>query len=119
VVAIEVTRAGTIELLSRTRRQSFPLPQLVRVRGSTSTAGRSIQGLIGRTRHRIVLEFRDPQGKAVERAIPVWGRWDGSLTALVARLQELTPEIDASSFWGWRPAGPARGTTGSFDPPAR
>jgi len=109
IVAIEVTRSGAIDFLSRTKRESFPVTSIVRVEGSTSQGWIGYPVIADRTLHRVELAFADANAKEVVRAIEVWGRGDNSLTTLVSRLEELNPRLDASKFWSWRPGGPARG----------
>jgi len=79
IVAIEVTRSGNIDLLSRTKRESFPVTALVRVEGSTSEGSMGYPVIADRTRHLVELAFADghrsrprPTRRAQARGTSCW-----------------------------------------------
>jgi hypothetical protein len=93
--AVEVTTAGTIDFVSRIKRQSFPRTALMKVDGKTTTGSR------GGSTHWVTFIFTEAGQKEVRKAIHVPRSDDPALQAFVQRLEGLNPRLDASPFWAW------------------
>jgi len=92
--AVEVTAAGTIDFVSRTKRESYPRTDLVRVEGGATTTRRSRS-------HWARFIFRDVDQKKIEKSVVLPRKDDLALQEFVRQLERLNPRLDASQFWAW------------------
>ena len=93
--AVEVTASGTIDFVTRLKRQSFPRTALTRVEGKTTTGSRG-----GRSYWAIFI-FTEAGPKEIEKKVHVPRENDPALQEFVRQLEILNPRLDASQFWAW------------------
>lgn len=93
--AVEATTAGTIDFVSRIKRESFPRTFLMRVDGKTTTGSR------GGSTNWVTFVFSEAGQKEVRKAIHVPHKDDPALQEFVRQLEILNPRLDASQFWAW------------------
>ena len=92
--AIEVLASGTIDFVSRIKRDSFPRADLARVEGRTTSSRQS------RT-HWMQFIFRGADQKKIEKNVVLPRKDDPALQEFVRQLERLNPRLDASQFWAW------------------
>lgn len=97
VTSIEVTSAGTVDFVSRVKRESRPSNALVRLEGFTIRSTRNKNSPSYRAR----FVFADSEQKTAIREIAVPSRKDPQLEEFVRQLEKMQPQVDTSKFWAW------------------
>lgn len=95
VNAIEATTAGTVDFISRVKRDSFPRNSLVRMEGFTTRGSRGGSTFYGR-----FIFASEPQ-KETKKDVILPSRSDPALEEFVRQLETLNPQLDTSKFWAW------------------
>jgi hypothetical protein len=98
--AVEATASGTLDFVSRIKRESFPRTALMRVEGKT-TASENSRG------YWAVFIFTAAGPKEIEKKVHVPREDDPALQGFVRQLERLNPKLDASQFWAWSRGGEA------------
>lgn len=97
VTAIEVTSAGTVDFVSRVKRDSRPRSALVRLEGFTIRSTRNKNSPSFRAR----FVFADGPQKETTRDVALPSRKDPELEEFVRQLERTNPQLDTSKFWAW------------------
>lgn len=101
--AVEVTASGTIDFVSRIKRESFPRTALLRVEGQTTRSGGWSPGgsYSSSVSHWAKFIFTEAGQKEIEKKVHVPREDDPALQEFVRQLEILNPRLDASQFWTW------------------
>jgi hypothetical protein len=92
--AVEVTPSGTIDFVSRIKREPFARTALLRVEGQTTRSGESVG-------YWVTFIFAEAGQQGKKKKIHVPREDDPALQEFVRRLERLNPKLDASKFWAW------------------
>ncbi len=92
--AVEVSPSGTIDFVTRIKRESFPRTALLRIEGQTTPTSRSHADWV-----RFI--FNDVGQNEIEKKILAPRKDDPALQEFVRHLERLDPKLDASQFWAW------------------
>lgn len=95
--AVEVTSAGTVDFVYRSKRESFPLARLTQVEGYTRPSTGSWNPLsqgIKFTLHEIGQEPVEKRAHILLEDMDV-------ARDFVRRLEDLSPRTDTDKFWQW------------------
>ncbi len=111
--AVEVTASGTLDFVSRVKRESFPRTSLMRVEGKPlgSKAARPYWAVFIFTEagqketekkgnYSAILSLPPYIGKNAKK-VSVPRKDDPALQEFVRQLEILNPRLDASQFWAW------------------
>jgi hypothetical protein len=93
---IEVTSAGTIDFVSRVKRDSHARSSLLRVEGRTTVSSK------GNSRsHYAHFIFAGDGQNEIKKSVSVPIRPDPALEEFVRHIEKTNPQADASKFWAW------------------
>ena len=95
VNAIEATTAGTMDFISRIKRDSFPRNSLVRIESVTTRGSKGGSSFYAR-----FIFASEPQ-KETKKDVVLPSRSDAALEGFVRQLEKLNPQVDTSKFWSW------------------
>jgi hypothetical protein len=92
--AIEVMASGTIDFVSRTKRESYSRTDLLKIQGGTTALRRSKS-------HWVRFIFQDAEHKKIEKSVVVSRKDDPALREFVRQLERFNPRLDTAQFWAW------------------
>jgi len=95
VNAIEATTAGTVDFISRVKRDSVPRNSLVRIEGFTTRGSKGGSAFYAR-----FIFASEPQ-KETKKDVILPSRSDPAPEEFVRQLEKLNPQLDTSKFWAW------------------
>lgn len=93
---VEVTTSGTMDFVSRIKRDSHPRNTLLRVEGHTT---RSAKG--DSRSHWADFVFAGDGQSEIKRNIGVPAKLDPELQEFVRKIEKTNPKVDTSKFWAW------------------